>query len=376
MQFIDLKRQYDRVEADVRSRMHAVLRHQQFILGPEVGELERALAAYTGRKHVITCANGTDALVMALMALELEEMDAVFVPSFTFFASAECVSLAGGTPVFVDCDPDTFNVCPDALEEAIKAVREQGRLKPRGVIPVDLFGLPADYSRILSIAKANGLFVLEDGAQGFGGIYDGKKVCSFGDIATTSFFPAKPLGCYGDGGAVFTDDDALAQRLLSIRVHGKGTDKYDNVRIGLNSRLDTLQAAVLLAKLNIFDDELAERNRVAATYTMALEGVVKTPRVPKGSTSAWAQFTLTAKSHEQREDLISGLKAQGIPAMVYYPKPAHLSTAYKDLGYGEGSLPVCEELSRRVVSLPMHPYLTDAEIARVSAAVAALCAGR
>lgn len=372
MQFIDLKRQYELVEADVRSRMDAVLRHQQFILGPEVGELECALAAYTGRKHVITCANGTDALVMALMAVELGETDAVFVPSFTFFASAECVSLAGGTPVFVDCDPDTFNLCPDALEEAIKAVRDKGKLKPRGVIPVDLFGLPADYSRILPIAKANGLFVLEDGAQGFGGTYDGKKACSFGDIATTSFFPAKPLGCYGDGGAVFTDDDSLAQRVLSIRVHGKGTDKYDNVRIGLNSRLDTLQAAVLLAKLKIFDDELAARDRVAASYKTALEGVIKTPGVPKGSTSAWAQYTLTATSHENREELISGLKAQGIPAMVYYPKPVHLSTAYKDLGYNEGSLPVCEDLSRRVVSLPMHPYLTDGEVNLVSERVIAL----
>lgn len=376
MQFIDLQRQFDRIEADIRTGMDAVYRHQQFIMGPEVKELEHALAGYTRSRHVISCANGTDALVLVLMAMGLEKTDAVFVPSFTFFATAESVTLAGGTPVFVDADPDTFNMCPDALQRAIQATLKKGELKPRGVMPVDLFGLTADYSQIIPIAKKYGMFVLEDGAQGFGGTCGGSKACSFGHAATTSFFPAKPLGCYGDGGAIFTDDDALADRLRSIRVHGKGSDKYDNVRIGQNSRLDTMQAVVLLAKLKVFDDEMDARNRVAAAYTAALQGVIKTPVVPEGSTSAWAQYTLVAQSNAHREEIISGLKAQGIPAMVYYPKPVHLSTAYSDMGYGEGSLPVCEDLSRRVVSLPMHPYLTDEEISRVSKAVIALCAAR
>ncbi len=376
MQFIDLQRQFDRIEADIRTGMDAVYRHQQFIMGPEVKELEHVLAGYTGSRHVISCANGTDALVLVLMAMGLEKTDAVFVPSFTFFATAESVTLAGGTPVFVDADPDTFNMCPDALQRAIQATLKKGELKPRGVMPVDLFGLTADYSQIIPIAEKYGMFVLEDGAQGFGGTCGGSKACSFGHAATTSFFPAKPLGCYGDGGAIFTDDDALADRLRSIRVHGKGSDKYDNVRIGQNSRLDTMQAVVLLAKLKVFDDEMDARNRAAAAYTEALQGVIKTPVVPEGSTSAWAQYTLVAQSNAHREEIISGLKAQGIPAMVYYPKPVHLSTAYSDMGYGEGSLPVCEDLSRRVVSLPMHPYLTDEEISRVSKAVIALCTAR
>ncbi len=373
MQFIDLSRQCSRLEVDIRARLDAVYRHQRFIMGPEVKELEQRLAEDTGRRHVVTCANGTDALTLALMAYGLSAGDAVFVPAFTFFASAECVSAAGGTPVFVDVDPDTFNICPEALEKAVAATLERGALRPRAVIPVDLFGLPADYDRLLPIAERYGLFVLEDAAQSFGGVYSGKKACAFGHVSATSFFPAKPLGCWGDGGAVFTDDDALAERLASIRVHGQGKDKYDNVRIGLNSRLDTMQAAILLAKLGVFDDELSARNRAAAAYTARLGTAVKTPHIPADAVSAWAQYTLTARSAAHREALLRELKAQGIPTAVYYPTPLHLSTAYKHLNYSEGSLPVCEDLSRRVLSLPMHPYLTDEEIARVSGAVLALC---
>ena len=361
MQFIDLHRQYDVIETKVNERIQEILAHKHFIGGAEVAELEKRLAEYVGVKHVIACASGTDALTVPLMAYGLKKTDAVYIPSFTFFASGESVSLAGGTPVFVDSCRDTFNINPNALEEAIEKTLAEGKLTPKGIIAVDLFGLPADFDAISKIADKYGLFVLEDAAQGFGGTIGGKKACSFGDVAGTSFFPAKPLGCYGDGGAIFTNSDELYAKMKSIHVHGQGSDKYDNVRIGLNSRLDTIQAAVLIEKLNIFDDELVKRNRVADYYIKALKDVVETPVVPEGYGSSWAQFTLKLKSTEDREKLIKTLNDNGIPAMVYYPIPMHKSTAYAAANEGV-ILPECEKLSKTVMSIPMHPYLTDDEL--------------
>jgi Predicted pyridoxal phosphate-dependent enzyme apparently involved in regulation of cell wall biogenesis len=368
MQFVDLRRQFEKIEADVRARIDAVLSHSRFIMGPEVGELERQLGEYAGVKHAFACSSGTDALVIALMALGVNRRDAVFVPSFTFFATAEAVSLAGAAPVFVDSDPDTMNLSPDALVHAIRKTQAEGILKPRGVIPVDLFGLPADYARIEDIAHEHGLFILEDAAQSFGARYFGKRACSLGDIAATSFFPAKPLGCYGDGGAVFTDDDVLALRMASLREHGRGADRYDNTRIGLNGRLDTLQAAVLLAKLSVLDSELKARRRVAQTYTQALGNVLKTPSEPEGYASCWAQYTLRARDSRQRDAILSALRRQDIPVMIYYPLPVHLSGAYSHLRYAKGSLPVCEALSGTALSIPVHPYLTPEEIDLVCSA--------
>ena len=361
MQFIDLHRQYDVIESKINERIKEILSHKHFIGGAEVSELEKRLAEYVGVKHVIACASGTDALTIPLMAYGLKKTDAVFVPSFTFFASGESVSLAGGTPVFVDSCRDTFNVNPKALEETIAKTIAEGKLTPKGIIAVDLFGLPANFDEIRKIADKYNLFVLEDAAQGFGGSVNGKKACSFGDVAGTSFFPAKPLGCYGDGGAIFTNSDELYAKMKSIHVHGQGSDKYDNIQIGLNSRLDTIQAAVLIEKLNIFDDELVKRNHVAEYYTNALKNIVETPVVPDGYGSSWAQFTLKLKSTEDREKLIKTLNDNGIPAMVYYPIPMHKSTAYAAANEGV-ILPECEKLSKTVMSLPMHPYLTDDEL--------------
>ena len=361
MQFIDLHKQYDVIEAKVNERIQEILAHKHFIGGAEVAELEERLAEYVGVKHVIACASGTDALTIPLMAYGVKKTDAVFVPSFTFFASGESVSLAGGTPVFVDSYRDTFNINPKALEETIEKTLAEEKLTPKGIIAVDLFGLPADFNEIRRIADKYNLFVLEDAAQGFGGTIGGKKACSFGDVAGTSFFPAKPLGCYGDGGAIFTNSDELYAKMKSIHVHGQGSDKYDNIQIGLNSRLDTIQGAVLIEKLNIFDDELVKRNHVADYYTKELKDIVETPVVPEGYGSSWAQFTLKLKSTEEREKLIKTLNDNGIPAMVYYPIPMHKSTAYA--GANEGVvLPECEKLSKTVMSLPMHPYLTDDEL--------------
>ncbi|MCL2749757.1 MAG: DegT/DnrJ/EryC1/StrS aminotransferase family protein [Coriobacteriia bacterium] len=369
MQFIDLKTQYLRIEDKVQKAVAQVLASQQYIMGPQVYELEDKLAAYTGVKHALSCSNGTDALVMPLMAYQLEPGDAVLVPSFTFFASAESISLAGATPVFVDSDPHTFNITAATLKEAYDKVSKEGRLNPRGIIAVDLFGLPADYEQITAFAAERGLFVIEDAAQSFGAVYQGKKAGSFGNVATTSFFPAKPLGTYGEGGAIFTNNDDFAEQLLSIRVHGQGRDKYDNIRVGINGRLDTIQAAILLEKLKIFDDEIILRGEVAAAYTQKLQDVIKTPVVPSGYQSVWAQYSLLAKNQEQREGIIEELKAKGIPTAVYYRVPIHLSAAYQQLGYLKGSLPVCEDLSTRIVSLPMHPYLSDEEIALITTEV-------
>lgn len=369
MQFIDLHRQYDLIEEKVKNGIHDVLDHKRFIMGQEVKNLEARLAEYVGVKHVICCASGTDALVIPLMAYGIEENDAIFVPSFTFFASAESVSLAGGTPVFVDCEEDTFNMSVESLKKAIAHVKAEGKLKPRGIIAVDLFGLPADFDAIAKVAEEEGLFVIEDGAQGFGGRIGERRACSFGDVTSTSFFPAKPLGCYGDGGAIFTNDDALVEKMKSIHIHGQGTDKYDNVRIGLNSRLDTMQAVVLDAKLDLFDDELVKRNHVAERYTEALKDILDTPVVPEGFYSSWAQFTLKVKDGQSREEIMKQLNEAGIPTAVYYPIPIHQSTAYEAIAKDQIALPVTEKIAKQVFSIPMHPYLTDEEIDQICAAL-------
>lgn len=369
MQFIDLKTQFERIEADVTTRVDAVLRSQKYVMGPEVKELEGKLAEFAGTKYAFTCASGTDALVIPLMAYGLKKTDAVFVPSFTFFASAESITLAGGTPVFVDIEEESFNIDPNHLEKEIARIVAEGELTPRGIIPVDLFGRLANYEAIAEIAKKYNMFVLEDACQGFGAARAGKRACSFGNVAATSFFPAKPLGCYGDGGAIFTDDDELASLITSIRVHGQGADKYDNVRIGVNGRFDTIQAAVVLAKLQIFENELVERARVAAYYSENLSDVLRTPLEVEGDISAWAQYTLVAKDEEERDRILEGMKERGIPSAVYYPVPIHQSTAYRDLGYTNVSLPVSENLASRVFSVPMHPYLSEEDMDKVILAI-------
>lgn len=367
MQFRDLKKQYQVLKPQIDKGIMDAIASGAFIMGKEVRELEAALAEYVGVKHCISCANGTDALTLALKTWNLKAGEAVFVPDFTFFATAEVVSMEGATPIFVDVDKDTFNMCPIALEEAIKKTISEGKLKPRVITTVDLFGLPANYPAIRKIADKYDLLILEDGAQGFGGSIDGKMACSFGDISITSFFPAKPLGCYGDGGAVFTDNDEWANNINSLRVHGKGSFKYDNVQIGVNSRLDTIQAAILLPKFKAFKDyELDDINKAAALYTEKLKDVVKTPVTPEGYYSSWAQYTLILDSREQRDGLQAHLKEQGIPSMVYYPKALHDQSAYKDLGYKKGSSPVAEMLAECVLSLPIHPYITDEDIEKVS----------
>lgn len=364
MQFIDLKRQYDRIGTEINKRIQAVLTHQKFIMGPEITELESKLAEYTGRKHAFVCASGTDALVIPLMAYELNKTDAIFVPAFTFFASAESVSLAGGTPVFVDSGED-FNIDCSDLEKRIEQVINEGKLTPRGIIAVDLFGQAADYESLQKIADKYNLFVIEDGAQSMGGEYKGKKNGSFGDVSATSFFPAKPLGCYGDGGAIFTDNDELAAKIYSIRVHGQGTSRYDNVRIGVNGRMDTLQAAILLPKLEILDDEIKARQIVAQTYMSELKDTFEIPTVADDKLSAWAQFTLMAEDEKQRDMIVEKMKEHDIPIMVYYIMPMHKQTAFKDLGYKEEDIPKATEFSKRVFSVPMHPYLAKDEIVSI-----------
>lgn len=366
MQFRDLKAQYQALKTELDRAVHKVLDDGNFISGHQVQELETSLAEYVGVKHCITCANGTDALSLPLMAWDIKAGDAVFVPDFTFFATAEVVSLVGATPIFVDVEADSFNIDPVKLDLAVQRVLKEGNLKPRAIIPVDLFGLPANYPEIEKIAARHGLLILEDGAQGFGGMLGGKRACSFGHAATTSFFPAKPLGCYGDGGAIFTDDDELASVIRSLAVHGKGEDKYDNVRIGLNSRLDTLQAAILQVKFQAFTDyELDNVNRAAAFYTENLQGLVNTPVVPEGYYSCWAQYTIQLENKEQRDRLQEELKKTGIPAMIYYAKPMHRQTAFADMVFNEEDFPVCNDLCDRVLSLPIHPYLIGEDQAKV-----------
>jgi UDP-2-acetamido-2-deoxy-ribo-hexuluronate aminotransferase len=365
MEFIDLGRQMERIRTSINARMEKVLNHGQFIMGPEVAELERQLAEFVGVKHCISCGNGTDALQMALMAAEIGPGDAVFTTTFTFIATAEVISLLGAVPVFVDIDERTFNIDPAHLQQVVERTRAEGKLRPKAVIPVDLFGLPADYAVLEDYCRKQGLFLLEDAAQSLGSSLNGRMAGAFGDCGSTSFFPAKPLGCYGDGGALFTNDDQLAGRLRSIRIHGKGTDKYDNIRLGVNSRLDTLQAAVLLAKLEVFRDEIRARQEVAASYSKRLGGQFKVPFVPEGAVSAWAQYSLVL---EDRAGLQAQLKAAGIPTNIYYPKPLHLQTAYQALGYKPGSFPRSERTAEAILSLPMHPYLTQAEIEQVTEA--------
>jgi dTDP-4-amino-4,6-dideoxygalactose transaminase len=370
MQFRDLKKQYQILKKDIAKAISSVLNEGNYISGRQVEELEHSLAEYVGVKHCITCGNGTDALTMTLMTLDIKEGDVVFVPNFTFFATAEIVSFSGATPIFVDVDEGTFNIDPQKLEIAIKNVLLERRFIPKAIIAVDLFGLSADYINIRKVTDKYGLKMIEDGAQGFGGSINGKRACSFGDISTTSFFPAKPLGCYGDGGAIFTDNDAYAEYLKSIRVHGKnGADKYDNVRIGLNSRLDTIQAAILQIKLKAFMDyELEAVNKVANWYDQRLKEIVGVPTVPEGFYSSWAQYTIKLKSRKQRDELQASLKSAGIPTMIYYPKTMSDQTAYKDLDVKNTNLSISEKLSEIVLSLPMHPYLMEEEIERIVAA--------
>ena len=382
MQFIDLAAQQKRIRSDLERRIKAVLDHGNYIMGPEVFTLEERLATFAGARHCVSCASGTDALLMVLMAWDIGPGDAVFMPPFTFFATAEAVAMLGATPVMVDIDPDCFNMNPQALGKAVDAVRARDascyplpavavcqRLTPRAVIPVDLFGQPAAYAEILPLARKYELLVMEDAAQSFGAMYNGKRTCGLGcHAAATSFFPAKPLGCYGDGGAIFTDDDALAAVLQSIRVHGKGSDKYDNVRIGLNGRLDTLQAAILLAKLEVFFEEIQLRQQIARTYAEELAAIpgITPPRIPEDSLSVWAQYCILVAAG-RRDAVAARLKEKNIPTNIYYPTPMHMLAALKNLGYAPDDMPASLAASRDILALPFHPYLETEDIRRVAA---------
>lgn len=386
--FIDLQSQYKRIQPDVEARVLAVLRSGRYILGPEVTALENSLAKFAGVKHAITCASGTDALMIALMAKGVGPGDAVFTTAYTFFATAEVIALLGATPILVDIEMATFNIDPTALDVAISALKECDtkcsalpkwpaeklrKLTPKGILTVDLFGLPADHDRINAIAARHGLFVIEDAAQGFGGQVNGRAAGSLAEVACTSFFPAKPLGCYGDGGALFTNDDDQAELFRSIRVHGQGGDRYENVRLGITGRLDELQAAILIPKLEIFPDELRARQRVADTYERLIAASdleIETPKVPAGYFSSWAQYSVLAPDREKRQHILDRLKAASVPTMIYYLKPLHLQKAFSDLAYRVGDFPVSEEASQRIFSLPMHPYLDDETIAMIVKAMA------
>ena len=364
MQFRDLKAQYQALKPEIDKGIQSVLDSSGFILGKLVAELEERLAAYVGRKHCVSCANGTDALQLSLMAMDIGNGDAVFTSDFTYFASAGTSSILGATAVLVDIDERTFNISPSALETAIQRVIAEGKLTPKVIVPVDLFGQPADYTRIIPIAEKYGLKILEDGAQGFGGSIHGKIACSFGDISTTSFFPAKPLGCYGDGGAIFLDDDVLDQRLRSLRAQGKSpTDKYDNREIGINSRLDTLQAAILLPKFKAFVEyELNAVNQAAKWYTERLADKVITPLVPDGFYSSWAQYTIMLNGSETRNRVQSALKDSGIPSMIYYPRGLHQQKAYETMNLPDEWYPNTLRATQTVLSLPMHPYLKEDDV--------------
>ena len=366
MEFRDLKRQYQLHKIEIDTVIQSVLNHADFISGSKVKQLEQELSEYVSVKHCITCANGTDALQIALMTWNIGNGDAVFVPDFTFFSSGEVVSLVGATPVFVDIDEDTYNISSDSLETAIEHVIHNTNLRPRVIVAVDLFGQPADFGRIRQIADKYNLLVLEDAAQGFGGKIGEKKACSFGDIATTSFFPAKPLGCYGDGGAIFTNSDEWAELIRSYCVHGRGKDKYDNVRIGMNSRLDTLQAAVLLEKKKFFDVEIEKCNQAAEEYTRQLKEVVNTPVVKDGMYSSWAQYTICFQSDEKRELVMKFLREKGIPTAVYYRKPMHMQGAFEKNVVAELDYRITEKICNCCLSLPMHAYLDERDIRTVS----------
>lgn len=370
MQFRDLKKQYSVLKDEMDKAILDVVASSAYVMGPKVKEMETAFAEYTGMKHCIACNSGTDALLLALMAWDVKPGDAVFVPSFTFFASAEVIAMRGATPVFVDVDPDTFNMDVADLEKKVGRTLKDGKLTPRAVIAVDLFGLPADFVAIRKVTSKYGLYLLEDAAQGFGGRINGQKACTFGDIATTSFFPAKPVGCYGDGGAVFTNNDEWAERIDSYHIHGKGSDRYDNIRIGMNSRLDSIQAAILCVKLKAFEDyELDDVNKVAARYTEQLKEVVKTPAVPEGYYSSWAQYTIQVENKGVRTALQTALKEKDIPTAIYYPIPMHKQTAFNNLNPDDNLCPVSERLADVVLSLPIHPYLSEKDQDMICAAV-------
>ena len=366
MQFIDLGAQRERLGDQLTAAISRVIEGGKYILGPEVAEFERQLAAYVGVKHVVACANGTDALLIPLYASGIGPGDAVFVPSFTFAATAEVVALAKAEPVFVDIDPDTYNIDIASLEAAIEMVKREGRLTPKAIIPVDLFGLAANYDAIDEIAAREGLLIIEDAAQSIGGTFAGQKCGSFGKVAGTSFYPAKPLGCYGDGGAMFTNDGDLAEKLRSFAFHGKGETQYDNIHVGVNSRLDTLQAAILIEKLAILEDEMAARQKVARRYAEGLGNVVRAATVPEGCRSAWAQYSIETPD---RDALKAHLQSLGIPTAIYYTKPLHLQVAYRDFPRTPTGLPVSESLAERILSLPMHPYLSEADQDRVIDAI-------
>jgi UDP-2-acetamido-2-deoxy-ribo-hexuluronate aminotransferase len=352
--FIDLHAQQERIRPQIEERIKKVLDHGKYIMGPEIAELEQRLVEFVGTQHCVTCASGTDALLMPLLAYEIGPGDAIFTTPFTFISTAEVVNLLGATPVFADIEADTYNIDTAKLRDAIEQVVSEGKLKPKGIIPVDLFGQPADYEEIEQIAREFGLFVIEDAAQAFGAKYKNKPACSFGDVGATSFFPAKPFGCYGDGGAIFCNDDGMAQKLRSVRIHGQGSNKYDNIRIGINGRFDAIQAAVLLAKLEIFKEEIELRNQVANRYSQGLKDSVVVPVVKEDRSSVWAQYSILAKN---RENLINELKSKGIPTAIYYPKPLHLQPAYQSLGYRNGDFPISERIANQILSIPMHPYL-------------------
>lgn len=362
MDFIDLAAQQNRIREKIELSIRKVLDHGRYINGPEVRELEEKLAEYVGVQYTVGCSSGTDALLMPLMAYDVGPGDAVFTTSFTFIATAEVIQLLRATPVFVDIEPDTFNIDAAKLREAVEDTVKRGHLKPRGIIPVDLFGQPADYDEINALAEEYNLFVLEDAAQSFGAFYRGRRACSLTEMAATSFFPAKPFGCYGDGGMIFTDSRELYDRLVSIRVHGQGSNKYDNVRIGINGRIDTIQAAVLLAKFELLDEEIELRQGVARRYSGGLRDSVEVPFIKEFNRSAWAQYSI---KHQDRNGIQARLNENNIPTAIYYPKPLHLQQAFAHLGYGAGDFPVSESVANAILSLPMHPYLGKVEQDRV-----------
>lgn len=366
--FIDLAAQQAVLKPKIDEAIARVLEQGAYIMGPDVAKFEQQLSEFGNQKHTVSCASGTDALALPLMAWGLRPGDAVFCPSFTFAATAEVVAWLGAIPVFVDIDPDTFNMDPAGLRRAIEQVKKAGKLTPKVVIAVDLFGQAAEYPEISAICKEHDLKLISDAAQGFGSTIDGKHSGEWADVVATSFFPAKPLGCYGDGGATLTNDDELADVMRSLRVHGKGTDKYDNVRIGMNGRLDTLQAAILIEKLAVFNDEIDARNALAKRYADGLPSSVKAPQAKDGYVSTWAQYTMTLPVGA-REGMQASLKEAGVPTAVYYPKPLHQQTAYKNFLVEGNGLPVSEEMSGRVLSLPMHPYMDDATADRIIEAV-------
>ncbi len=361
--FVDLKSQYARLKPQIADAIQGVLDDGRYILGPAVTQFEAELADYCGVAHAIACSSGTDATFMPLLAYGIGPADAVFVPSFTFTATAEVILLAGASPVFIDVDANSFNLDLSDLEQKVAATRTEGKLKPKAILAVDLFGLPADWDQLNALAAREHLHLISDAAQSFGGMYDDKRVGSLAPVSSTSFFPAKPLGCYGDGGAIMTDDDELAERLTSIRVHGAGADRYEVVRIGINGRLDSIQAAILSVKLSVFNDELEARTRVASAYDAALEDLVTTPKRIAGRQSAWAQYTIKT---DKRDAVRETLSEAGIPTMIYYPKPMHLQAPYLPHGGGDGSLPASETICHEVMSLPMHPYLTDDDVGRIA----------